>query len=237
MRGDDKRRERTCGRVNLGHRLAHRHALRSNRDWVGSAPSPTLSAGSRGALCQVGRPCYPPQPLQAPLTQTFSNAKSGCRVMEQLDYNVLSRSLLRLSGDEPLCNPSGVSNDRARLLCGGTVQRFLALAVGTPRVERKRATDCSSVDGTLVEEWVSDVSCQLKESSIQSEPPSCGRISPPGECGSQRRSNAPLACTTDARGRPYRRGNRCAPLAGHKDHVPVENRAGASVDGSVGHRH
>lgn len=112
-------------------------------------------------LCShTGRSSIPPeQLLKATLLQAFFSVRSECRLMEQLDYNLLFRWFVGLEMDALVWGASTFSKNPDRLIEADAAREFLAALMGLARVKRLLSSHHFSVDGTLIEAWAPMKNC------------------------------------------------------------------------------
>jgi transposase len=102
-----------------------------------------------------GRPSIPPeQLLSALLLQVFYGIRSERQLMEQLDYNLLYRWFVGLSPDAPVWDPTSFTKNRDRLQNGEVFTKFMTRLLHHPQVKPLLSDEHFSVDGTLIEAWV-----------------------------------------------------------------------------------
>jgi transposase len=153
MRGDDREPAALFSYISTEARVAADHPLRAIRvlvDDILQQMSPEFDA----LYAVGGRPSIPPgRLLRAQLLQLFYSVRSERLLMEQLDYNILFRWFVGLELDEPIWDPTVFTKNRDRLQTQAVAQRFFELIVAqaTPWLSDEHFT----VDGTLIEAWVS----------------------------------------------------------------------------------
>src|SRR5258705_8553763 len=98
MRGEDQRSEVLFSYVRLESRIPADHPLRAIRTLIDEALN-GLSRDFNKLYARDGRPSIPPERLlRALLLQAFYTVRSERPLMEQLNYNLLFRRLVRRSG-------------------------------------------------------------------------------------------------------------------------------------------
>src|SRR5258708_32402595 len=101
MRGSDERTGELFSYVDLEKRVPAKHPLRLVQSVVNEVLA-ALDGDFSRAYADGGRPSIPPERLlRALLLQAFYTIRSERQLMEQLDYNLLYRWFVGLSGDEP----------------------------------------------------------------------------------------------------------------------------------------
>src|SRR5258708_10139852 len=116
MRGDDRQPDAVFSYVSMESRIPPDHPLRVMRTLVDAC---LREMSPRFALlyARTGRPSIPPEKLlRAQLLQVLYTIRSERLLMEQLDYNLLFRWFVGLPLDDPLCDPTVFTQNRARLL-------------------------------------------------------------------------------------------------------------------------
>jgi transposase len=163
MRGTDKRSGELFSYVNLEQRVRADHPLRAIRTVVSEALG-ALSGEFTALYSGMGRPSIAPEMLlRAMLLQAFYSVRSERQLMERLEYDLLFRWFVGLGVDEPVWDHSTFSKNRDRLLDGDIAARFLSAILAQPRIRRLLSSEHFSVDGTLVEAWVSMQSFRPKD--------------------------------------------------------------------------
>ena len=208
-------------------RVPAKHPLRPIRlmvDEVLKALSPAFS----GLYSGFGRPSIPPEKLlRALLLQVVYTVRSERMLMEQLEYNLLFRWFVGLSMDEAVWVPTVFSKNRERLLEGDVAEKFFQSVLTQARVADLLSDERVSVDGTLIEAWVSHKSFQRKD---QPSPPPDDPGNPTVDFHGEKRSNDTHESTTDPDARLARKsGGHEAKLA-YCGNVMIENRNGLVVD-------
>lgn len=119
--------------------------------------------------------------------------------------------------------------ERDRLLEGDIAATFLSAVLAQPKVKRLLSTDHFSVDGTLIEAWVSIKSVQPKDGP--KEPPAeGGGRNAEADFHGQKRSNETRASTTDPDARLYLKGKGKEAKLSFMGYGLMENRHGLLVD-------
>ena len=100
MRGADYRNEKLFSYVRPDSRIPADHPLRAIRT-ITDAALVQMSDRFDTLYSDVGRPSIPPEKLlRALLLQAFYSVRSERQLMEQMDYNLLFRWFVGLSGEE-----------------------------------------------------------------------------------------------------------------------------------------
>ncbi len=176
MRGDDRRPDSMFSYVAAEHRVPADHPLRA----IGPLVDEVLRDMSRefdGLYAAVGRPSIPPERLlRAQLLQLFYSIRSERLLMEQLDYNILSRWFVGLEMDEPIWVPTVFTKNRDRLLTQEVARSFFRRVV--ERAQPFMSDGHFTVDGTLIEAWASQKSFQRKDGPPDGDGRNCQGVSP-----------------------------------------------------------
>jgi transposase len=112
----------------------------------------------------LGRPSIPPEHLlRALLFQVLYSVRSERQLMEQVDYNLLSRWFVGLGMDDPIWVPTVFTKIRDRLLDNETIQHFFQTVLAQARHQGLLSEEHFSVDGALLEAWASQKSFRPKD--------------------------------------------------------------------------
>jgi transposase len=118
----------------------------------------------------TGRPSIPPkQLLRALQLQMLYSIRSERLLMEELDYSVLCRWCVGLSMDDAVWDWTTCTKNRDRLLDGDIANAFFAKVLAVIEQEGLLSDEHFTVDGTLLEAWVSHKS--FKPRSALPRPP------------------------------------------------------------------
>jgi hypothetical protein len=132
--------------------------------------------------------------------------------------------------DDAVWDHSVFSKNRDRLLEGEIAVKFLAAVLTQPKVKQLLSTDHFSVDGTLVEAWVSMKSLKPKKPTGDNEPPASGGRNEEVDFRGEKRSNQTHASTSDPDAMLYRKGPGMEAKLCFIGHALMENRNGLFVD-------
>jgi transposase len=227
MRGGDARTEALFSYVSCEARAPMDHPLRAIRKIVNEALA-ALSPEFENLYAKSGRPSIPPEKLlRALLLQAFFSVRSERQLMEQLDYNLLFRWFVGLSLDAVVWDVTVFTKNRERLIAGDIAAQFMAAVLNQERIKALLSDEHFSVDGTLIEAWVSMKSFRPKDGS--GEPPALGRNGERDFHG-EKRSNETHGSTTDPDARLYRKGPGQPARLAYLGHVLMENRHALVVD-------
>ena len=87
----------------------------------------------------------------------FYSIRSERLLMEELDYNLLFRWFVGLSMDDEVWDHSTFSKNRDRLLDADIIRKFFLQIRQQAEAEGLLSNEHFTVDGTLIEAWVSGV--------------------------------------------------------------------------------
>jgi transposase len=155
MRGEDHRAENFFELFAAGGSHCSGYPLRAIREIVDTALA-QLSRAFDKLYARDGRPSIPPERLlRARLLQAFYTVRSERQLMEQLNYNLLFRWFVGLAIDDAVSDAAVFCKNRDRLLDGDIARKFMTAALNLPQVLQLLSSVHFSVDGTLIEGWVS----------------------------------------------------------------------------------
>jgi transposase len=232
MRGDDPQQAAMFSYISPEERVPQEHPLRRIRAMV-DAVLKELSAPFDRLYSDTGRPSIAPEKLLRALwLQVLYTVRSERLLMEQLNYNLLFRWFVGLNMDDPIWDPSTFSKNRERLLEGDVAHAFFEQVLTQAREIDLLSDEHFTVDGTRLEAWAGQKSCQRQST----EPPPL----PPDDPGNpridfrgERRTNATHASTTDPEARLYKTATGQEAKLSSLGHVRMENRHGLLVDTCV----
>jgi Transposase domain (DUF772) len=127
--------------------------------------------------------------------------------MERIEFDLRFRWFVGLGFDAPVWDHSSFSTNRDRLWMAKSPPNFLAAVLSQPRVKRLLSSQHFSVDGTLIEAWVSPMSFKPKQPPGNDDGRS-GARNTPADFRGQKRSKETHRSTTDPDARLYRKGGR-----------------------------
>jgi hypothetical protein len=151
--------------------------------------------------------------------------------MEQVEFNLLYRWFIGLNVDDPVWTPTVFSKNRDRLLRGDIAEKFFAQVLRLPRAQGLLSGELFSVDGTLIEAWVSQKSFQKNDQNTA--PPKDDAGNPTVDFHGEKRSNDTHASTTDPDARLARKSGGHEARLAFCANVLIENRHGMVVDTEV----
>ena len=155
MRGDERVQGRMFATVLLEDRVPADHPLRAIRR-LGDPILRDLSPQFEALSSLTGRPSIPPEPrLRALLLQLLYSIRSERQLVEPREYKRLYRWFVGLDLEASAWRATTVTRNRQRLLDGDIASRFLARMVATAEQARLLSREHCSVNGTLLEAWVS----------------------------------------------------------------------------------
>ncbi len=174
----------------------------------------------------VGRPSVPPEKLlRALLLQVLYSIRSKRLLIEQLDDNLLFRSFVGLTMDDPAWSPTAFSKNRDRLPEGEIARLFFEGVVRLAQGSELMSDEHFTADGTLIEAWAGQKSFRPKDQpAVPSADDDPGN--PTVNFHGEKRCNAAHASTTDPEARLYRKSKR-RPCAAGPPRAPPRN-SGAS---------
>src|SRR5438876_12327053 len=151
MRGDDPRHDSMFSYVTPEARVRADHPLRPIRRMTDAALE-RLSARFDALYSTIGRPSIPPEKLlRALLLQVLYSIRSERLLMEELDYNILSRWFVGLSLDDPIWDATTFTKNRDRLLDGDVADAFFTEVLAAIKADGLLSDEHFTVDGTLLE--------------------------------------------------------------------------------------
>jgi len=162
MRGTDEASGSLLSYVDLEARIPAGHPLRKIRQVVNDALA-SLDADFEALYTDIGRPSVAPERLiRASLLQILFSIRSERQLMEQMQYNLLFRWLVRLGMDDPAWVPTVLAKTRDRLLTTEMSRKVMAAILAHREVAPLLSDDHFSVDGPLVKAWALMKSFQPK---------------------------------------------------------------------------
>ena len=163
MRGYDTQQSAMFSYLSPEDRVPAGHPLRRVRAMTDEALK-ALSPVFNEMYASLGRPSIAPEKLlRALLLQVLYTIRSERMLMEQLEYNLLFRWFIGLNMDEPVWVPTVFSKNRDRLMAGDVAEKFFAQVLVQATAAGLVSDEHFSVDGTLIEAWVSQKAFQRKD--------------------------------------------------------------------------
>ena len=151
---------------------------------------------------QTGRPSISPEKLlRAQLLQMLYSIRSERLLMEEIDYSVLFRWFVGMNMDEPVWDVTVFTKNRDRLLDGDVAREFLCEVVKQAQEKKLTSDEHFTVDGTLVEAWVSLKSFYRKDGK---NPPPDDPGNPTVDFHGEKRSNQTHAAKAGKMSRRYK---------------------------------
>ena len=169
------------------------------------------------------------------LIQVFISVRSERQLVEQIRYNLLYRWFIGLAIDDEVWDHSSFSKNRDRLLEHRVVENFFTEVMTLADKRKLLSKDHFSVDGTLIQAWVSHKSFtpkdrgQAKNNDSDSNPGAGARRNAAADWHGKPRSNATHASTTDPDSRLFRKSQNAAAILAYQGHVLMEHRSGLVV--------
>lgn len=232
MRGTDDRQDGLFSYVSLDARIPKTHPLRPVREMVDGALA-GMSREFEAIYATEGRPSIAPERLlRALLLQVFYSIRSERLLCEQLDYNLLFRWFVGLSGDEPVWNHSTFSKNRDRLLEADIARAFFAEVYRQAEQAGLVSDEHFSVDGTLIDAWASQKSFRRKDGDDDDNSDGSGRNAGRNFHGERRRNDTHQS-TTDPEAKMYRKSFAQPARLCYAGHVLMENRHGLVADAAA----
>jgi transposase len=208
------------------------HPLRASRVMVDMVLKELSPQGTR-LSSHTGRPSMAAEKLlRALLLQVLHPVRSERWLMAQLADHLRFRWLVGRNMDEPVWEASTFSKNRQRLLEGDVAHAFFAQVLAPARERALWADDHITVDGTLIEAWAGQKSCQRKD-AVPPSPPPDDPGNPSLDFRGERRTNATHASTTDPEARLYKKAKGQEATLADLGQVLMEDRHGLVVDTRV----
>ena len=224
MRGPDEQTQDMFSYLSPEARVRQDHPLRAIRrltDDVFTRLSPRFAR----LYSDMGRPSIPPeQLLRALLLQSLYTIRSERLLMEEIDYSILFRWFIGLSLDEPIWSPTTFSKNRDRLLEGDIAAAFFDAVRAQAEAAGLLSDEHFTVDGTMLEAWVSLKSFRRKAAGPSDPPDDPGN--PTINFHGETRKNDTHASTTDPDAQLYRKGKGKEAKLAYLGHVLLDNRHG-----------
>lgn len=226
MRGFDENRAHETFAASPESLVPAEHPLRPIKA-IADAALAELSPVFDAVYAVYGRPSIPPERLlRALLLQIFYSVRSERMLVEQLQYNMLFRWFVGMSGTEPVWNPTTYSKNRDRFLEGEVAVAFFNQVLDQAKAAGFVSEEHFSVDGTLVQAWASFKSLVAKDGSDDHRPPPDDPGNPAIDFKGEKRSNATHQSTTDPDARMYKKSKGSQCYMGFLGHALMENRNG-----------
>jgi transposase len=176
-----------------------------------------------------GRPSIAPEKLlRALLLQVLYTIRSERQLMEQLDYNLLSRWFVGLNMDDAMWDVTVFTKNRERLLKSDIARALFQKVLEQARAQSLLSEEHFTVDGTLIEAWAGQKSFQRRDPPTK--PPAEGGSNPTVNFHGEKRSNQTHQSTTDGEAMLYRKSGGSESKLSYLGHVLMENRNGLVVD-------
>ena len=226
MRGFDEKRAHETFTASPESLVPEDHPLRPIKAMADAALS-HLSPTFDAAYALYGRPSIPPERLlRALLLQILYSVRSERMLVEQLQYNMLFRWFVGMSGTEPVWSPTTYSKNRDRFLEGEVAVAFFNQVLDQAKAAGLVSEEHFSVDGTLVQAWASFKSLAAKDGSDDHRPPPDDPGNPAIDFKGEKRSNATHQSTTDPDARMYKKSKGSQCHMAFLGHALMENRNG-----------
>ena len=206
------------------------HPIRHIKPIVDHALS-ELSPLFNRMYAEMGRPSIPPEHLlKACLLIALYSVRSERQFCERLQYDLLFKWFLDLNILDPAFDASTFSKNKERLLEHQAARELLEAVVAEARRRKLLSEDHFTVDGTLLEAWVSLKSFRPKDGG---EMPGTSEKNPGVDFRGEHRTNDTHESSTDPEARLARKGSGKEAKLSFTGHVLMENRTGLVVDVTV----
>ena len=226
MRGADEKRSEEVFTASPEGLVPKDHPLRPIKVMADAALA-ELSPVFDAAYALYGRPSIPPERLlRALLLQILYSVRSERMLVEQLQYNMLFRWFVGMSGTEPIWDATSYTKNRKRFLEGDVALAFFSQVLDQARAKGLVSEEHFSVDGTLVEAWASFKSLKAKDGSDDHRPPPDDPGNPTIDWKGEKRSNATHQSSTDPDARMYKKSQGSQTRMAMLGHALMENRNG-----------
>ena len=227
MRGSDEQPGYLFSYVSAEARVPQDHPLRPLRLIVDAALR-RLSPRFEKLYVRFGRPSIAPEKLlRALLLQVLYTIRSERQLVEQLQYNLLFQWFVGLSLDDAVWDATTFTKNRDRLLTGDIAEAFFQEVLAEARAHGLMSTEHFTVDGTLLEAWVSQKSFRPRDEDGPDQP--TGGNPDVNFRGAPRRNDTHQS-TTDPDARLAKKGPGREAKLSYAGHVLMENRHGFVVD-------
>jgi len=231
MRGADYEQSWMFSYISAEGRVPKDHPLRAIRAMADTALEDLNQRFDR-MYAALGRPSIAPERLlRALLLQVLYTVRSERLLMEQLDYNFLSRWFVGLSIDDPVWDVTVFTKNRDRLLRGEVAGAFFAAVLAQARQRDLLSDEHFTVDGTLIEAWAGQKSFKRKDGKgAETRPKDDDPGNPSVDFHGERRRNDTHQSTTDPEALLARKGAGKKARLSYAGHVLMENRHGLAVN-------
>ena len=226
MRRPDTTQHAMFSYQTLEERIPANHPLRKLRVLVDGILA-SMHATFEQLYTRAGRPSIPPERLlRASLLQVLFSIRSERQLVQHIEYNLLYRWFAGLSMDDDVWAATTFTENRERLFTEAVMREFF----GKVLAQWKKLTSYEhfTVDGTLIDAWVSHKSFVLKDGS--GKPPEGGGKNPTVNFKGEKRSNETHASTTDPEARLFKKSEGDKSRLCYMGHALMENRSGLVVD-------
>jgi transposase len=231
MRGKDEQQLDVFSYISPEQRVPQDHPLRSLRAMTDEALQ-QLRPRFNSLYAKTGRPSIAPEKLlRALLLQALYSVRSERMLMEQLDYNLLFRWFVGLNMDDSIWDVTVFTKNRERLLDGDIAEVFFQAVLRQARERSLLSDEHFTVDGTLLEAWVSVKSYQRKDGKPMAPPDDPGNATV--DFHGEKRSNETHASKTDPNAKMARKGKGKEAKLSYNGNLLVENRNGLIVNTEV----
>jgi hypothetical protein len=167
--------------------------------------------------------------LKSQLLIALFSIRGARQFCEQLDDNILFRWFLDMDLEAASFDHRTFSKNTERLLTHDVARRFFDAVVQQSRAAQLLSDEHCTVDGTLIEAWVSLKSIKPKDSAGPPPPPD-DPGNPTVNFHGERRTNATHQSTTDPEARLARKGTGKEATRCFSGHALMEHRHGLCID-------
>src|SRR6516225_3561643 len=162
MRGTDDQQADMYSYLSPETRVRADHPLRIIREMADEVLK-KMSQRFTKMYSRIGRPSIPPEKLlRAQLLQMLYSVRSERLLVEEIDYSIVYRWFVGLNLDDQVWDATTFTKNRDRLLEAAVAKEFLAQVVEQARAAGLISDEHFTVDGTLLDAWVSLKSFQAK---------------------------------------------------------------------------
>jgi len=150
MRGEDRQQGAIFSYLTLERRIPAEHPLRAIRRLTDGALE-RISPELGKLYSSTGRPSIAPERLlQALLLMVLYSVRSERQLMEQLNYNLLSRWFVGLEMDDEVRDVTVFTKNLEWLMAGTVSQELLGAVLAEAREKQLLSAEHFTVDGTLI---------------------------------------------------------------------------------------
>jgi len=225
MRGHKQKQVEISGLFNVEDRIGPMHPIREVKRQCDEVLR-AMSGHFDEIYASQGRPSIPPERLlKAKVLMALYSVRSDRMFCERLNYDLLFQWFLDMNPSEEAFDASTFSQNQKRLIQHEVADLFFHEVVELARAQKWVSDEHFTVDGTLIEAWVSAKSFRPKN-----EPPrGPGAGNPWAEFAGKQRKNDTHASTTDPEAKLVRKSDGDKARLCFGAHAVMENRNGLCV--------